>query len=688
MEMMIGLIISNLFFLSVIMFIGVCCQLCWLFKLLFSDQCDRMISSGPIPLLYVLVLCGCFTSNMPRTWILMWVRWMCASHQSVYSGVTHHTRGCRYSGVTHHTRGCGYSGVNHHTRGCGYSGVNHHTRGCGYSGVNHHTRGCGYSGVNHHIRGCGYSGMTHHIRGCGYSGVNHHIRGCGWLITPGVVGTVEWLITPGVVGTVEWIITSGVVGTVEWLITPGVVGDSSHQGLWVQWSDSSHQGLWVQWSESSHQGLWVTHHTRGCGWLITPGGVGDSSHQGVWVQWSDSSHQGCGWLITPGDVGTMEWLITPGVVCTVEWLITPGVVGTVEWIITPGDVGTVEWLITSGVVCTVEWLITPGAVGTVEWIITPGDVGTVEWLNTPGAVGDSSHQGLWVHMRWCAFKYPVLSWPWWWWRWWWWWLCVAARRTGEPYISSEQTSGTVDRYSKVSLASKTSGAKIYYTLDGSRPSINSKVCHHHRLFTNTCATVKTIFSITTTIILTPPCWPSGLGICLESGRSRFKSNLWQYFYGSSDTSDLKIGTPVATLPGAWRYRVSSGTGRPGVSILWLGEVESWIYNFYLSVVAHKLSEQIHFWDTLVCCWDIEQTTNNTTILTSLPPLPPTTPIATSATTTTTTTTTTLPPRPEQTDCTHLVVTEVDKEEAKTQTAMHGLKLLHLMAEFHFLKTAT
>ena len=26
-------------------------------------------------------------------------------------------------------------------------------------------------------------------------------------------------------------------------------------------------------------------------------------------------------------------------------------------------------------------------------------------------------------------------------------------------------------------------------------------------------------------------------------------------------------TPVATLPGAWRYRVSAGTGRPGVSIL-------------------------------------------------------------------------------------------------------------------------
>ena len=60
------------------------------------------------------------------------------------------------------------------------------------------------------------------------------------------------------------------------------------------------------------------------------------------------------------------------------------------------------------------------------------------------------------------------------------------------------------------------------------------------------------------------------------------------FSGSSHTSDLNIGTPVATLPGAWRYRVSTGTGRPGVSILWLGEVERWICNFYLSVAVRKI----------------------------------------------------------------------------------------------------
>ena len=39
------------------------------------------------------------------------------------------------------------------------------------------------------------------------------------------------------------------------------------------------------------------------------------------------------------------------------------------------------------------------------------------------------------------------------------------------------------------------------------------------------------------------------------------------FPGSSHTSDSKIDTPVPTLPGAWRYKVSAGTDWPGVSIL-------------------------------------------------------------------------------------------------------------------------
>ena len=47
----------------------------------------------------------------------------------------------------------------------------------------------------------------------------------------------------------------------------------------------------------------------------------------------------------------------------------------------------------------------------------------------------------------------------------------------------------------------------------------------------------------------------------------FESRWRRDFSGLSHTSDLKIGTPVATLPGAWHYRVSTGAGRPGVSIL-------------------------------------------------------------------------------------------------------------------------
>ena len=71
------------------------------------------------------------------------------------------------------------------------------------------------------------------------------------------------------------------------------------------------------------------------------------------------------------------------------------------------------------------------------------------------------------------------------------------------------------------------------------------------------------------------CWTcmdrlSGLVVKVSASRAKdsgFDSHLRRDFSGSSHTSDLKIGTPVATLPGAWRYRVSIGTGRPGVSIL-------------------------------------------------------------------------------------------------------------------------
>ena len=72
---------------------------------------------------------------------------------------------------------------------------------------------------------------------------------------------------------------------------------------------------------------------------------------------------------------------------------------------------------------------------------------------------------------------------------------------------------------------------------------------------------------------TPPCLPDRLvGLVvrhLPQERKVLGSNpaCAGIFSGSSHISDLNIGTPVATLPGAWRYRVSAGTGWPGVSIL-------------------------------------------------------------------------------------------------------------------------
>ena len=63
-----------------------------------------------------------------------------------------------------------------------------------------------------------------------------------------------------------------------------------------------------------------------------------------------------------------------------------------------------------------------------------------------------------------------------------------------------------------------------------------------------------------------------VGLVVKASASRaedpgFESRLRRDFSGSGHTSDLKIGTPVATLPSAWRFRVSAGTGRPGVSVL-------------------------------------------------------------------------------------------------------------------------
>ena len=64
-----------------------------------------------------------------------------------------------------------------------------------------------------------------------------------------------------------------------------------------------------------------------------------------------------------------------------------------------------------------------------------------------------------------------------------------------------------------------------------------------------------------------------LGLVVKASASKpenpgFESRLYRRDSSrSSHTNDLKNGTKVATLPGTWRYRVSTWTVRPGVNIL-------------------------------------------------------------------------------------------------------------------------
>ena len=105
----------------------------------------------------------------------------------------------------------------------------------------------------------------------------------------------------------------------------------------------------------------------------------------------------------------------------------------------------------------------------------------------------------------------------------------------------------------------------------------------------------------------------GLAVKASAWRAEdpgFESRLRQDFSDSSHTSDSKNWySTVATLPGTWWYRVSTGTDQSSISILWLGEVKVWSAAS-ISVWQHvKLSEQIGPWDTLACCRDVKQPTN-------------------------------------------------------------------------------
>ena len=83
-------------------------------------------------------------------------------------------------------------------------------------------------------------------------------------------------------------------------------------------------------------------------------------------------------------------------------------------------------------------------------------------------------------------------------------------------------------------------------------------------------------------------------------------------YGSPrHTGDLKIGTPVAALLGAWRERVSGGSGWVGISRLWLGEVDNLICNVY--VAARKLvwaDPSPRYTSMLLGHWTGKQATNS------------------------------------------------------------------------------
>ena len=84
----------------------------------------------------------------------------------------------------------------------------------------------------------------------------------------------------------------------------------------------------------------------------------------------------------------------------------------------------------------------------------------------------------------------------------------------------------------------------------------------------------------------PPHWSGGNVLALRlANLGLIPAVVVDHLSRLNRTSKLKIGTPVTTLPGACRYRVSAGTGWSGVSILWLGEIESLVCSFYLSVAV-------------------------------------------------------------------------------------------------------
>ena len=61
-----------------------------------------------------------------------------------------------------------------------------------------------------------------------------------------------------------------------------------------------------------------------------------------------------------------------------------------------------------------------------------------------------------------------------------------------------------------------------------------------------------------------------------------------------------------------QYTVRARVGWCRVSIAWWGETASLTCNFYLSVSVQNLqpSQQIHPWDTVLCCWDAKRSSTH------------------------------------------------------------------------------
>ena len=89
----------------------------------------------------------------------------------------------------------------------------------------------------------------------------------------------------------------------------------------------------------------------------------------------------------------------------------------------------------------------------------------------------------------------------------------------------------------------------------------------------------------------------------------FESGLRRDFSGVESYHWLKNWHSSGYPAIAWHYKVSAGTGRAGVSILWLGEVESWISNFYPSVAARAIVWADPSLRYTSICWDFKQQTN-------------------------------------------------------------------------------